>query len=102
MTDFTFSPPPQRHAPYTCGAGVNASHRVNASQCHDRVDLTLCFEDTAVLGGICALLWLLAGAFFVCGNSFKPPLRWSPLHAANLVRGEGGGEGGGQLMVYTC
>ena len=80
----------QRHDPYNCRqGGVNET-------CYDRLDLTLCFEDTAVLGGICVIFWLLAGVLFLCGSRAKPALQWSLLHLANLARGgrDVGWEGG--------
>ena len=52
---------------------------------HDHVDLSLCFEDTAILYGICALFWILAGFKFLCGNNVKPSIRFNLLHMAKLV-----------------
>ena len=38
------------------------------TSCHDGVDLSLCFQDTAILYGICAAFMVLAGVFFFCGS----------------------------------
>ena len=63
------------------GATVGA----NAS-CHDEVDFSLCFEDTAIFYGICTTFWVLAGFSFFRGNQgLKPPLNLGPLYASKLV-----------------
>ena len=58
--------------------GANAS-------CYDEVDFSLCFEDTAILYGICTTFWVLAGFSFFRGNGFKPGLDFGVLHAIKLV-----------------
>ena len=40
----------------------------NATCYSDTVDFTLCFEDTAILYGICIIFWVLAGFSFLCGG----------------------------------
>ena len=44
---------------------------VNTTSCHDEVDLSLCFEDTAILYGICAAFMILAGFYFFFGNNHQ-------------------------------
>ena len=57
------------------------------SSCHDEVDFSLCFEDTAILYGICTVFWVLAEFSFCRGNpGLKPPLNFRPLYASKLVR----------------
>jgi len=61
----------------------NATH----CSCHDEVDLSVCFEDSAVLYGIFILFWFLAGLEFLLGRSnIKPKINFNLLHAAKLVR----------------
>ena len=57
----------------------------NHSSCHDEVDFSLCFEDTAILYGICITFWFLAGLSFFRGNGLRPKLDFGPLHASKLV-----------------
>ena len=57
----------------------------NGSSCHDEVDFSLCFEDTAILYGICLVFWVLAGFSFCRGNGLKPRLDFGPLHIIKLV-----------------
>ena len=45
----------------------------------------MCFEDTAVLIGICTLFWLLAGIKFLVPNGLKSSLPLSILHICKLV-----------------
>ena len=72
-----------RAAPGSVGLSL-----VNGStSCHDEVDLSLCFEDTAVLYGICLTFWVLAGLSFFRGNGLRPKLNFRPLHASKLVGG---------------
>ena len=40
----------------------------NATCYSGTVDFTLCFEDTAILYGICIIFWVLAGFSFLCGG----------------------------------
>ena len=58
---------------------------VTNASCHDKVDLSLCFEDTAILFGICAVFWVLAGLTCCHRNSIKPSLDFGFLHAIKLV-----------------
>ena len=59
-----------------------------AGVCHDGVDLSACFEDSAVLYAICIFLWVFAGLEFLLGrNSIKPKIYFNLLHAVKLVRG---------------
>ena len=56
------------------------------TSCHDEVDFSLCFEDTAILYGICTVFWVLAGLSFFRGNpGLRPPLTFRPLYASKLV-----------------
>ena len=58
----------------------------NVTNCYDEVDLSLCFEDTAILYMICAIFWVLAGFSFVCiTNNTRPSLKVGILHVAKLV-----------------
>ena len=58
---------------------------LNLTNCHDGVDLPLCFEDTAILYGICAVFLVLAACSFMCGNSLKAKLTIGLLHSIKLV-----------------
>ena len=56
------------------------------TSCHDEVDFSLCFEDTAILYGICTVFWVLAGFSFFRGNpGLNPPVNFRPLYASKLV-----------------
>ena len=59
----------------------------NRTSCHDEADFSLCFEDTAILYGICLTFWVLAGLSFFRGNGLRPKLDFGPLHASKLVGG---------------
>jgi len=66
-----------------CTLPSNTTH----CSCHDEVDLSICFEDSAVLYGIFILFWFLAGLEFLLGRSNgKPKIHFNLLHAAKLVR----------------
>lgn len=66
-----------------CGLiGYNVT---NGSRCHDSVDISLCFEDTAVLYSVCVIFWLLGGVAFLCANSVKPRIAFNQLHAAKVL-----------------
>lgn len=52
---------------------------------HDSVDLTLCFEDTAILFGICAIFWILTAIGFLIGGSNKPSIPRGWLNIAKIV-----------------
>ena len=56
------------------------------SSCHDEVDFSLCFEDTAILYGIFTVFWVLAGLSFCRGNGLKPRLDFGVFHASKLVK----------------
>ena len=58
----------------------------NVTSCHDEVDFSLCFEDTAILYGICVTFWVLSGLSFCRGNGLRPKLDFGLLHASKLVR----------------
>lgn len=64
----------RRGPPQHCTFTVN-------STCHDEVDLSLCFEDTAILYGISVLLWLLAVAEF----SYSKRRQATPSSSLNWV-----------------
>ena len=51
---------------------------------HDEVDLSLCFEDTAILYAICVIFWLLAALRFVL-HTKQPPLPCSKLSVTKIV-----------------
>ena len=55
------------------------------TSCHDEVDFSLCFEDTAILYGICTTFWVLSGFSFFRGNGLKPGLDFGLLHVSKLV-----------------
>ena len=58
----------------------------NITTCHDYVDLSVCFEDTAILIGICVIFWMLAGLkFLVTSCSQAKTLPYSKLHACKQV-----------------
>ena len=70
------------------GGGEGPGLSSNNVTCHDYVDLSVCFEDTAILIGICVIFWLLAGLKFLvttCTPATRP-LPFSRLHASKLVR----------------
>ena len=69
----------------TTSCTFNQTPAANTS-CHDEVDFSLCFEDTAILFGICVIFWVLAGLTFCHGFGIKPSLDFGPLHAIKLVR----------------
>ena len=50
---------------------------------YDEVDLSLCFEDTAILYAICIIFWLLAALWFVFYTK-QPPLQFSKLKSPKL------------------
>ena len=57
------------------------------TSCYDEVDFSLCFEDTAILYGICTTFWVLAGfSFFRANPGLRPGLEFGPFHASKLVR----------------
>ena len=51
---------------------------------YDEVDLSLCFEDTAILYAICIIFWLLAALRFVFYTK-QPPLPFSKLNVTKTV-----------------
>lgn len=58
----------------------------NGSSCHDYVDFSLCFEDTAMLYGALLLCWVVAGLMFLFGrNNYQLSLPFSLIHATKLV-----------------
>ncbi len=63
----------------------------NRTSCYDEVDLSLCFEDSAIFYGIVALFLFLAVFWFisaipvVCGSQTRPSIPIGLLHVAKLV-----------------
>ena len=60
----------------------------NTTSCHDEVDLSLCFQDSVILYGICAVFMMLAGLYFLFGNNHQRngcPGFWL-LYTVKLVR----------------
>ncbi len=63
----------------------------NRTSCYDEVDLSLCFEDSAIFYGIVAFFLLLAVFWFisaipvVCGSQTRPRIPLGVLHVAKLV-----------------
>ena len=51
---------------------------------HDEVDLSQCFQDTAVLYSICVIFWILAALRFVF-LARRPPLSYSWLSVTKMV-----------------
>ena len=64
-------------------------HGANASCNSGTMDFTLCFEDTAILYGICVIFWVLAGLSFLCGGDVvkhaSSSLPCGSLHAIKVV-----------------
>ena len=67
---------------HSLGAGLTGN---NGTSCHDEVDFSLCFEDTAILYGICLTFWVLSGLSFFRGNGLRPKLDFGIQHALKLV-----------------
>ncbi|XP_064405656.1 multidrug resistance-associated protein 1-like [Halichondria panicea] len=63
----------------------------NRTSCYDEVDLSLCFEDSAIFYGIVALFLFLAVFWFisaipvVCGSQTRPSIPIGLLHVAKLL-----------------
>ena len=71
----------RRSTPHSC-----LDHTLNET-CHDDVDLTLCFEDTAILYLICASLWFLAGLeFLTTKRKSQASIPLSVLNVSRIVR----------------
>ena len=52
----------------------------------DNFDISQCFEDTAILYGISAVFWLLAGLEFVCAKQqHRPRIPFNWLNGTKLV-----------------
>eukprot|EP00731_Ephydatia_muelleri_P028692 Em0020g336a len=64
------------------GSGLNVSD--NTTTWHDRYDVTLCFEDTAILCGICIIFWILVGLKFVFGKQRKKTI--IPRNKLNMLK----------------
>ena len=60
------------------------SPTLNSTGCHDSVDFSLCFEDSAILYVI-SIVFLVVAGFSFCGNSQRPKLSVGLLHAFKLV-----------------
>ena len=52
---------------------------------HDSVDLPICFTDTAILYGVCVLMWLLAGVEFIFRRHQYPRIPWNLVNISKLV-----------------
>jgi hypothetical protein len=68
----------------------NTTIAVANATCYDDVmDFTLCFEDTAILYGICVIFWVLAGFSFLCGGDVikhaSSALPCGSLHVVKVV-----------------
>ena len=70
----------RRDTPFSC-----RDLKVNQT-CHDEVDLTLCFQETAILYGICVTFWLLAGFEFITRRRRRPVTPFNPLNITRIVR----------------
>lgn len=68
-----------------CDLEGSGQSNVNRT-CHDEVDLSVCFEDTAILITVCALFWVFAGFKFITSRYPKVPLPFSLLHGCKQVR----------------
>lgn len=53
--------------------------------CHDEVDFSLCFEDTAILYSICAIFWLLAGLELLFLKSARPRISFNWLNTTKTL-----------------
>lgn len=53
--------------------------------CNHDVDLSLCFEDTAVLYGICALFWLMVAMELICSPYPRPRIRHNWLNITRML-----------------
>jgi len=59
----------------------------NQSSCHDEVDFSLCFEDTAILYSILLFLWIAAGVLILGSYSgYKTEIKFNFLHCLKLVK----------------
>ena len=67
--------------------GLPSSPALNSTGCHDGVDFSLCFEDSAILYVISVVFLAVAGFSFFCGNSQRPKLPVGLLHSFKLVSG---------------
>lgn len=67
------------------GSGNSGSGSGSSNGSHDEVDFSLCFEDTAILYGVCLVAWILAGFQFVCAPYHRKNLPFSLLHIAKIV-----------------
>lgn len=74
-----------RNGANSCQHPNHAPTLSNSTTCHDGVDLPLCFEDTAILYGICVIFLVVAGFSFFFGNSRKARLPVGALHVLKLV-----------------
>ena len=74
-----FSPMQRRSTPTSC-----VGHSLNQT-CHDEVDLTLCFQYTAILVGICVILWVLAAFEFLTTRFSRPATPFNTLNITRIV-----------------
>ncbi len=63
----------------------------NRTSCYDEVDLSLCFEDSAIFYGIVAfflflaVFWFISAIPVVCGSQTRPRIPLGVLHVTKLV-----------------
>ena len=67
------------------GSGSGSGSSSSSANLHDEVDFSQCFEDTAILYGVCLVAWVLGGLTFLCAPYHRKSLRISSLHLAKLV-----------------
>lgn len=70
---------------YFIQKGGSSSNNSSNNGTSDVVDFTLCFEDTAILYGVCMVVWILAGFSFICASYHRRGIRISLLHLAKIV-----------------
>ncbi len=59
---------------------------LNHTVCQDDVDLTICFEDTAILYLICVSLWLLTGLeFLTTSRKTRDRIAFNHLNVSKIV-----------------
>ena len=52
---------------------------------HDEVDFSQCFEDTAILYGVCLVVWVLGGLQFIFASYHRRKIPINLPHIAKLV-----------------
>ena len=66
------------------GSGSDSGNG-NTPGLHDEEDFSQCFEDTAILYGVCLVAWVLGGLQFIFASHSQRKLPINPLHIAKLV-----------------